>query len=188
MWLRSHALRPAQDGLVPAPCLPHSRKPGLAPDHGGVTFHESCTLKQNGLLLGPLMMPQVSDQQLSIPAPYPGASSRGSLESRVTPATKCLANTLPQSQRQVQGFHKVNTSPCHSALMAVFRSLSLDVRRPGTESNTHNLRAKEHFTVGQVSRARTNHGLFLGLQASLPAYAQPHPRPSPITPWTLFQH
>lgn len=115
-------------------------------------------------------------------------SSRGSLESRVTPATKCLANTLPQSQRQVQGFHKVNTSPCHSALMAVFRSLSLDVRRPGTESNTHNLRAKEHFTVGQVSRARTNHGLFLGLQASLPAYAQPHPRPSPITPWTLFQH
>ena len=104
------------------------------------------------------------------------------------PATRCLANTLPQSQRQVQGFHKVNTSPCHSALTAVFRSLSLDVRRPGTASNKHNLRAKEHFIVGQVSHARTNHGLFLGLQASLPAYAQPRPRPSPITPWTLFQH
>ena len=82
----------------------------------------------------------------------------------------------------------MNTSPCHSALTDVFRNLSLDVRRPGTASNTHNLRAKGHFTVGQVSHARTNHGLFLGLQASLPAHAQPRPWPSPITPWTLFQH
>ena len=184
----SRVLRQTQDGLVPGPCLLLSRWLSWAPDLGCVTFHESYTLQQKRLLKDPPVMPQVSDQQLSIPAPYPGATSRGSLESRVTPATKCLANILPQSQRQVQGFHKVNTSPCHSALMAVFRSLSLDVRRPGTASNTHNLRAKEHFTVGQVSHARTNHGLFLGLQASLPAYAQPCPGPFPITTWTLFQH
>ena len=140
------------------------------------------------LLKCPPTMPQVSDQQLSVPAPYPGASPGDSLESRVTPAAKCLANTLPQTQRQVQGFHKVNTSPSRSALTAVFRSLSLGVRRPGTASNTHALRAKGHFTVGQGSRARINSGLFLGLWASLPADAQPCPQPSPITPWSLFQH
>ena len=33
---------------------------------GGVTFPDSCTLKQKGLLLGPPTMPQVSAQQLSI--------------------------------------------------------------------------------------------------------------------------
>ena len=121
----SRVLRRTQDGLVPGPCLLLSRWLSWAPDLGCVTFHESYTLQQKRLLKDPPVMPQVSDQQLSIPAPYPGASSRGSLESRVTPATRCLANTLPQSQRQVQGFHKVNTSPCHSALTGVFRSLSL---------------------------------------------------------------
>ena len=184
----SRVLRRTQDGLVPGPCLLLSRRPSWAPDRGGVTFHESYTLQPKGLLKDPPTTQQVSDQQLSIPAPYPGASSRGSLESRVTPATKCLANTLAQSQRQIQGFHKVNTSPCHSALTAVFRSLSLDMRWPGTASNTHTLRAKGHFTVGQVSCARTNHSLFLGLRASLPAYTQPRPWPFPITRWTLFQH
>lgn len=38
----------------------------LVPDSGGVTFHESCILKQKVLLKDPPMIPQVSDQQLSI--------------------------------------------------------------------------------------------------------------------------
>ena len=178
----SRVLRGTQDGLVPGPCLLLSRWLSWAPDLGCVTFHESYTLQQKRLLKDPPVMPQVSDQQLSIPAPYPGASSRGSLESRVTPATKCLANILPQSQRQVQGFHKVNTSPCHSALTAVCRSLSLDVRRPGTVSNTHNLRAKEHFTVGQVSHARTNHGLFLACRPLCLLMLSPAPGLPPSPP------
>ena len=160
----SRVLRGTQDGLVPGPCLLLSRWLSWAPDLGCVTFHESYTLQQKRLLKNPPVMPQVSDQQLSIPAPYPGASSRGSLESRVTPATKCLANILPQSQRQVQGFHKVNTSPCHSALTAVFRSLSLldawgwctgttqrdgMVREEGSGWGTHVYLWRIHFDIWQ---------------------------------------
>ena len=124
-------LRGTQDGLVPGPCLLLSRWLSWAPDLGCVTFHESYTLQQKRLLKDSPVMPQVYDQQLSIPAPYSGASSRGLLESRVTPATKCLANTLPQSQRQVQGFHKVNTSPCHSALTAAWGWCTGTTQRDG---------------------------------------------------------
>ena len=91
VWLPSRALRPAQDGLVPGPCLPHSRRPSPAPDHGGVTFHESCTLKQKGLLLGPLMMPHVSDQLLSISS----SQSRG----------------IPKRPTRKQG-HLTHQGPC----------------------------------------------------------------------------
>ena len=41
----SQALRRAQDGLVPGPCLPLNRQLSWAPDLEGVTSHESFTLK-----------------------------------------------------------------------------------------------------------------------------------------------
>ena len=85
VWLTSRVLRPARTGWSLL-----SRRPSRAPDLGVVTFPESCTLKQKGLLLGPPTMPQVSAQQLSISS---SRSKGGSLESRVTSPAKGRAIT-----------------------------------------------------------------------------------------------
>ena len=127
VWHMSQASRWAQDGQVPGPCLLLSRQPIRVPDLGFVTFHDPSTLKQKRLLKGPLTMPQVFDQQLSVSSSQSRVLPKSLTGKKGHPTHQGPWNPMTPNPKTSTCFDKVNNILCLSALTAVFRKLSLNV-------------------------------------------------------------
>ena len=138
----------------------------LAPVHGGVTFHELCTLKQKVLLKDPPRIPQVSDQQLSISnyrsMGFPKMLSRKRGHSLHPPRALQTHDPKPKDKyRFPQGEQQPFLLCPHSFIDEPVFGHDADrqcVQHAGLVSK-----------AAVYSPARTHQGLFLGLGDSLPA-------------------